>query len=458
MQRGTKPPLCRERIGTMRGVLAAICGLTVLGATIASAAECPGNPDALGTSRTIVVDPTEHPRLGSMQYHESLPLEDHEVVLTFDDGPLPPRSTRALEILAHECVRATFFLIGKMARTYPDLVRRIHDAGHTIGTHSYSHPLTFQRMSLDRAELEVNEGIAAVSSALGDSTSLAPFFRIPGLLRAEGIEHYLAFRHIQVWSADFPADDWLRIGPAQVYARALQRIEANHKGILLLHDIQARTVEALPYLLRELKRRGYRIVHVVPVAPDHPKTATDPRQWAIHARQTWPEAPIFAETEPEIAAAGSASLSFDAASNPSSVVYGPAHRSHTILPHGEIPLRPVSAWPRSFETVPDAPILSGRPQLPAPSPQSFGYAADGPALWAARAAPDLVPETTGAGNDIRRLLEALSQEDAATVDDHQRKAPQLPGSLPPEDLPTGSVPPPLYGPIANAILPHGAFP
>ena len=232
-----KPPLGRERTSTMRGVLTAICGLTLLGATVAGAAECPGNPNALGTSRTIAVDPAEHPRLGSMQYHESLPLEDHEIVITFDDGPLPPRSTRVLEILASECVKATYFMVGKMARNFPDMVRRIHDAGHTIGTHSYSHPLTFHKMSLEKAQLEINEGIAAVASALGEGTGPAPFFRVPGLLRAEGVEHYLASRHIQVWSADFPADDWLRIGPAQVYARALQRIEANHKGMLLLHDI-----------------------------------------------------------------------------------------------------------------------------------------------------------------------------------------------------------------------------
>src|SRR5262249_26150670 len=163
-----------------------------------------------------------------------------------------------------------------------------------------------------------------------------------------------------------------------------------------------------PYLLRELKRRGYRIVHVVPATPDHPKTATDLRQWAIHARQTWPEAPIFVETEPDMPGSGSTNLSFDVASNPSSVVYGPAHRPHAILPHGEIPLRPVSTWLRVFETAPDAPTVFGRPQLPAPSPQNFGYAADGPALWAPHAvSSDLVPETTGAGNDIRRLLEAL---------------------------------------------------
>ncbi|HMA74781.1 MAG TPA: polysaccharide deacetylase family protein [Xanthobacteraceae bacterium] len=435
-----------------------ICGLTLFGATVAGAAECPGNPEALGTSRTLVVDPVEHPRLGSMQYQESLPLEDHEIVLTFDDGPLPPRSTRVLDILAHECVKATYFIIGKMAHSYPDMVRRIRDAGHTIGTHSYSHPLTFQRMSLDKAELEVNEGIAAVASALGDGTGPAPFFRIPGLLRAEGVEHYLAFRHVQVWSADFPADDWLRIGPVQVYARALQRIEANHKGILLLHDIHERTVEALPYLLRELKRRGYRIVHVVPAVPDLPKTATDPRQWTIHARQTWPHTPVFAEAEPELPAPSPANFGFDAALTSSAAVHGPTHRPHALLAHGQVSSPMVSTWPRGLEAVPNVPMLLGRPQLPAPSPQSFGYL-DAPRSPATRTASfDVVPETTGAGNEIRRLLESLPPEDVPVGGDQQHKNPPPFDSLPPEDAPIDSVPPQPRGPIANAMLPHGAFP
>src|ERR1700750_2444530 len=129
----------------MRSLLLVVLAMTLFAAGLAAAAECPGNPGALGTSRTVVVDPVEHPRLGSMQYHESLPLEDHEIVLTFDDGPLPPPSTQVLDILEHECVKATFFLIGKRARNFPEAVRRIRDAGHTIGTHSYSHPLTFHR-------------------------------------------------------------------------------------------------------------------------------------------------------------------------------------------------------------------------------------------------------------------------------------------------------------------------
>src|ERR1700742_3413730 len=90
-----------------------------------SATNCPGHPDAIGTSRTLVVDPRAHPRIGSMQYPETLPLRDHEVVLTFDDGPLPKNSNQVLQILADNCVKATFFEIGEQARASPEGIRKL---------------------------------------------------------------------------------------------------------------------------------------------------------------------------------------------------------------------------------------------------------------------------------------------------------------------------------------------
>ena len=104
------------------------------------ATACPGNPDALGTSRVVTISPKEFDHIGSMPYKQTLPLNDHEVVITFDDGPLPPYSDVILEILTSQCVKATHFLIGQMARTYPSLVRRIYNAGHTVGTHTLDHP------------------------------------------------------------------------------------------------------------------------------------------------------------------------------------------------------------------------------------------------------------------------------------------------------------------------------
>lgn len=263
------------------------------------AADCPGNPDALGTSRTLVVDPMEHPRIGTMQYPETLPLRDHEVVLTFDDGPLPPHSNQVLQILASECVKATFFIIGRMAHQFPEGVRRVRDAGHSVGTHSENHPLNFNKMSPERIKQEIDDGIAHTAAALGDGSSLAPFFRVPGLRRGEVMEDYLVSKGLQSWSADFPADDWRHISADQVYNYAISRIEAKGRGILLLHDIQARTVAALPRILRTLKARGYRIVHVVPATPSRPKTPTQPWQWQMHpaaesvAISHWPRVPRF---------------------------------------------------------------------------------------------------------------------------------------------------------------------
>src|SRR3954453_9717831 len=265
----------------------------------ASAADCPGNPDALGTSRTLVVDPREHPRIGTMQYAETLPRQDHEVGLTFDDGPLPPHSNQVLDILAAQCVKATFLIIGRMARGFPEGVRKVRDSGHSIGTHSQNHPLSMNRMPIERARQEIDDGIGATEAALGDGAGLAPFFRIPGLLRAEAVEDYLASKGIQTWSADFPADDWRHVSSGRVYDFAMKRLEAKGKGILLLHDIQARTVAALPRILHELKARGYRIVHVVAATPELPKTPTEPQQWHLHptseyvAISHWPKIPNF---------------------------------------------------------------------------------------------------------------------------------------------------------------------
>ena len=254
----------------------------VFGVSMARAADCPGNPDALGTSRTIVVDPKEHPRIGTMQYGETLSLEDHEVVLTFDDGPLPAHTKAVLDILASQCVKATFFMVGRMAKEFPQDVRRVHDAGHTIGTHSENHPTFFGKLAPERMAAEIDDGITHVAGALSDPSQLAPFFRIPGLRRGDMLEAELGKRDLMTWSADFPADDWRHISSAQVVHFALSRLEAKGKGVLLLHDIQARTQAALPVILRELKARGYRIVHVVPATAERPKTATDRAQWIPH--------------------------------------------------------------------------------------------------------------------------------------------------------------------------------
>jgi peptidoglycan/xylan/chitin deacetylase (PgdA/CDA1 family) len=350
----------------------ALLGFGLLAGLVAQpalAASCPGNPDALGTSRTIVVDPREHPRIGTMQYSETLPLEDHEVVLTFDDGPIPKYSNQILAMLAEQCVQATFFIIGRMAREYPEGVRKLITAGHSVGTHTQNHPLTMNRLPIEQAQKEIDDGIASVKAALGDPAQLSPFLRIPGLLRAGVVEDYLASQGIQTWSADFPADDWRHVSSQTVHNLAMSRIAAKGKGILLLHDIQARTVAALPGILRDLKAGGFRIVHVVAATPDLPKTPTDLQQWQMHpttetvAISHWQKVPSFAFAHLDM-------LPVPAISGSDQMLSLTESFDRNRRTRGAVPLPQQAPWPRQSTLQ----AMTGTAVLPVPGQDLFGIA------------------------------------------------------------------------------------
>ena len=280
-QAGTED-MAKPRAILSATVLSAVVGVAFGVATAARAQDCPGHPDAIGTSRVITIDPSDYQRLGTLNYKQTLPLDDHEVVLTFDDGPIPPYSNQVLDILSSQCVKAVFFLVGEMAKAYPAVVRRIHDEGHTIGSHSQDHPLRFDRISDAKVRWEIDAGIDNVSAALGDGGGLAPFFRIPGFGRTDVVESELAARSLVVFSTDTVADDWYRhISPAQIIARAMSRLEAKGKGMLLLHDIHPWTVAALPGLLKALKDKGFHIVQVVPSATVPPGPIAGRSQWTV---------------------------------------------------------------------------------------------------------------------------------------------------------------------------------
>lgn len=233
--------------------------------SVASAAQCP-RKNALGTSRVLAVDASTWPRVGLMSFPQTLPLEDREVVLSFDDGPSPATDPQVLAALAHECVRATFFLVGREASEYPDLVKRIANEGHTIGHHSWSHN-NMKEMSGEEAEGEIDKGIAAVEQALhGVSTTVpsTPFFRYPYFEMTQATLDSLQKRGIAVIGADLAADDWLPMQPDQELKLLIERLSAVRKGIILLHDTPPRTAAMLPAFLRYLRDNGYRVVHVVP--------------------------------------------------------------------------------------------------------------------------------------------------------------------------------------------------
>ncbi|MEA2978389.1 MAG: peptidoglycan-N-acetylglucosamine deacetylase [Alphaproteobacteria bacterium] len=232
-----------------------------------AAADCPGNPDALGTERVLEIDPAQTAPVGRKQYPQTLALKPKEVVLTFDDGPWPGTTDRVLAALAHECVRATFFMLGRNAAAHPALAKRVLAEGHTVAHHTYKHPL-LGRMNLERAEAEIDHGIAAVEAAVYGEPGgppRTPFFRFPGLASSPALLERLKARGIAVFGADVRPGDWKPMTPGHERALLLKRLTSGG-GIVLLHDTQAKTAAMLPELLRELKRRDYRVVHVVAAA------------------------------------------------------------------------------------------------------------------------------------------------------------------------------------------------
>ncbi|MFT4121801.1 polysaccharide deacetylase family protein [Bradyrhizobium sp.] len=248
---------------SLGAVLAALAGTASAGA-----AECP-RKDALGTSRVLSVDAKTTPRVGLKSFPQTLPLADHEVVLTFDDGPHPPTTSKVLAALAQECVRATFFLIGLHAAEHPEMVQRIAREGHTIGHHTWSHPF-MARIPFEKAKEEIDRGIAADEKALkgvSTTTPSTPFFRFPYFESTQAQLDLLQSRGIVVFGADLWASDWNEMTPEQELKLVTERLAAAGRGIILFHDPKARTAAMMPAFLRYLRDNGYRIVHVVPAAP-----------------------------------------------------------------------------------------------------------------------------------------------------------------------------------------------
>jgi|SRR5215472_1816069 len=226
---------------------------------------CPGNPDALSTTRSITVDAAATPRIGLKHFPATLPLDDKEVVLTFDDGPWPGTTSAVLDALKRECVLATFFLVGRNAAAHPELAKRELAEGHTVAHHSFRHPL-LNHMDPAAAEAEINRGFAAVDTALyGQPTKQprTPFFRFPGFAATPTLLDRLAARGIVVFGADLWAGDWNRMSPSQELSLVLKRLETTRGGIILFHDTKRQTAAMLPAFLRALKARGYRVVHVL---------------------------------------------------------------------------------------------------------------------------------------------------------------------------------------------------
>lgn len=217
-------------------------------------------PGALGVARTVEIDTTGGPGFGFEHFKELDFLRDHEVVLTFDDGPWPKNTPAVLKALADECTTGIFFSIGKHATYEPEILKQVYAAGHTVGSHTWSHAnLNNKKLNEAQRKEEIEKGLSAVKWALG-GISPAPFFRFPALQHPPEMVTYLGNRNIGIFSCDIDSFDFKASKPEKVIETVMKKLENKGKGIVLMHDFQKHTAEALPELLKRLKAGGYKVV------------------------------------------------------------------------------------------------------------------------------------------------------------------------------------------------------
>jgi peptidoglycan-N-acetylglucosamine deacetylase len=251
---------------TLVVALTVVAGLGSFGTDQAQAGKrsCSERRGVLGVSRILEVDTTGGPRFGNMQYKDIDFLRPGEVVLTFDDGPLRPKTTAVLNALEAHCTKATFFMVGRMALVDPSMVKEIDRRGHTVATHTWSHKMQ-GRLGYQRAEKEIELGISAVSLALGKP--VAPFFRFPYLSDPRRMQQHLKERGQGIFSIDVDSLDFRTRSGSTMVRRTLAGLKRLGKGVLLFHDIQRSTASGVDMLLDELAARGYKVVHLVPKKP-----------------------------------------------------------------------------------------------------------------------------------------------------------------------------------------------
>jgi peptidoglycan/xylan/chitin deacetylase (PgdA/CDA1 family) len=224
-------------------------------------------PGALGVGRTVEIDTTGGPGFGFEHFKQLDFLRDKEVVLTFDDGPWPLNTPAVLKALADECTTGIFFSIGKHATYYPEIIKQVYAAGHTVGTHTWSHAtLTNKKLSEDQRKEEIEKGFSAVKWALG-GVSPSPFFRFPALQHPPEMVTYLGDRNIAMFSCDLDSFDFKARNAQAVIDVTMKKLDKLGKGIILMHDFHKHTAEALPDLLKKLKADGYKVVAMKAKAP-----------------------------------------------------------------------------------------------------------------------------------------------------------------------------------------------
>jgi peptidoglycan/xylan/chitin deacetylase (PgdA/CDA1 family) len=265
----TAAPVGGETTGTIRPAAPAAGSAAVLAPAPAAAPKLAApvcvNPNAMGVARVVEIDTTGGPGFGFQHFKSYDFLNDHEVVLTFDDGPWLGHTPAVLKALADQCLRATFFSIGKHATYYPEILKRVVAAGHTVGSHTWSHA-DLQAMvkngGVDAAKEEFEKGASAVRMMAG--VPIAPFFRFPDLRHPPEMLTYLGERNVASFSTDIDSWDFKIKKPEELTKSLMGKLRKAGKGIILMHDFQKVTSIALPQILDQLQKDGFKVVHLVP--------------------------------------------------------------------------------------------------------------------------------------------------------------------------------------------------
>lgn len=203
-----------------------------------------GNPGSLA-GRTIDVSSIS-----------DIKLRDKEVVLTFDDGPMPKKTERILATLDEFGVKATFLMVGQMAKAHPKLAQDVAARGHSIGSHTYRHP-NLRALSFEAAIEDIEKGRLAVASATHQDVG---FFRFPYLADSAKLRQWVSRDGMVILDVQIDSKDYFSSSPAAVATRTMTALRAHGKGIILMHDIHNRTGAMLPALLTQLKAEGYKVV------------------------------------------------------------------------------------------------------------------------------------------------------------------------------------------------------
>jgi peptidoglycan-N-acetylglucosamine deacetylase len=284
-------------IAAAAGVAALLAGS---GAAVAAQGCAPGA--GLPVSRIVQIDASSGPLYGDITKYRKQEdiLRPKEVVLTFDDGPMPWITKSILDTLDRFCTKATFFSVGRMAMAYPETLREVMGRGHTLGTHTWSHPMHMRRMAIGDSVAEIEKGFAAVATAAGQP--IAPFFRFPGLGDNGPMLSHLQKRGIATFTVDVVSNDSYIPSVERLTRETIAKAEQRNGGIVLFHDIKAVTAKALPGILAELQRRGFRVVHMVSkhtIQPDQKYAGEFAAQLAKSSAQARKVLPFYGAIPPD---------------------------------------------------------------------------------------------------------------------------------------------------------------